>query len=183
MSTHRLHTKTNEVFHCTLTGYQWLALFEQAQAYPAVYKWFDHLLKDGCCILAYMIMPNHLYCLLSPTHPSKPLNLLFSEGKRFMAYAIVKDIKKQADVRLLQVIEGGVQENERQKGKKHQVFRLSFDSRKCFDMQMIEHKLDYIHHNPVCGKWELVKDFTSAAYYELGLANNYVTHYKDLALT
>jgi hypothetical protein len=57
--------------------------------------------------------------------------------------------------------------------KIHQVFRLSFDARICANEKMVEQKLDYIHHNPVRGKWNLVDDFvkyphSSAAFYELG---------------
>jgi hypothetical protein len=70
-------------------------------------------------------------------------------------------------------------------GTLNQVFRLSFDGRLCFDEKMIEQKMDYIHRNPVSGKWNLVEDYTdypysSAAYYELGKANKYITHYKEL---
>jgi hypothetical protein len=78
-----------------------------------------------------------------------------------------------------------VQKGEIKKGKNHQVFRLSFDARKCFNMKMLEQKLDYIHHNPVNGKWKLVEDYTqyehsSASFYE---ENEEVRfggmHYKD----
>ena len=39
-------------------------------------------------------------------------------------------------------------------------------------------KFNYIHHNPVSGKWNLVSDYTdyehsSASFYELGIAKNY----------
>lgn len=93
---------------------------------------------------------------------------------------------------LLNVLAEGVQENEKRSGKKHQVFRLSFDARLCHSERMIEQKLDYlpvrqagIHHNPVNGKWSLAADFaeyhhSSATYYELGIENQYVTHYKKL---
>ena len=46
--------------------------------------------------------------------------------------------------------------------------------------------LDYIHHNPVRGKWNLVDDFaeyehSSAGYYELGKSIVYMPkHYKEL---
>jgi hypothetical protein len=41
----------------------------------------------------------------------------------------------------------------------------------CYGEKMIEQKLDYIHHNPVSGKWCLVNDFCdyphpSASFYE-----------------
>ncbi len=185
MSNHTNHSELNEVYFCTITCYQWLPLFEEAQAYDAVYNWFAHLIKDNCAILSYVLMPNHVHCLLFPTNKLKPLNHLLSEGKRFMAYAIVKNLKNKDKTALLHTLQKGVQENEKKKGKKHQVFRLSFDARKCLDEQMVEQKLEYIHHNPVSGKWNLAKKFveyrhSSAAFYELGVKNKYITHYKNV---
>ena len=69
-----------------------------------------------------------------------------------MAYAIVKKLGKLKKYEPLKLLAAGVQENERKKGKKHQVFRLSFDARKCFDEKMVEQKVEYIHHNPVSGR-------------------------------
>lgn len=185
MSTHTNHNKLNVAYFCTITCHQWQPLFEEAHTYDAVYSWFEHLLKDDCQILAYVIMPNHLHCLLYPTNKDKALSKLVGEGKRFMAYAIVNNLKKLANHKVLKQLRQSVQENEKVKGKKHQVFRLSFDGRECFDEKMLEQKLDYIHHNSVSGKWRLVEDFvqykhSSAAYYELGIENKYITHYKEL---
>ena len=66
-----------------------------------------------------------------------------------------------------------MEENKRRKGKKHQVFAPSFDVKICDSEIMIEQKLDYMHNNPVSGKWNLVNDYTdykhsSTAFYELG---------------
>jgi len=47
-------------------------------------------------------------------------------------------------------------------------------------------KLNYMHHNPVKGKWNLVHDFvlyppSSAKFYQTGVQGVYkVTHYKDV---
>lgn len=185
MSTHTKHSELNETYFCTLTAYKWLPLFEEAQAYEAVYTWFEHLKKDGCHILAYVIMPNHIHCLLFPTNEKKPLNMLVAKGKRFMAYAIIKKLKARGLTETLKTLKVGVQENEKQKGKIYQVFQLSFDARKCFDEKMEMQKLEYIHHNPVRGKWDLAEDYTkythsSASFYEVGVENKYITHYKNV---
>jgi hypothetical protein len=51
---------------------------------------------------------------------------------------------------------------------------------------MLWQKLDYIHRNPVSGKWNLAPDFTkyphsSAGFYELGVSGAVdVVHYKRL---
>ena len=47
-------------------------------------------------------------------------------------------------------------------------------------------KINYIHHNPVNGKWNLAKDFvsyehSSASFYELGIIQHFLpAHYLDL---
>ena len=103
-----------------------------------------------------------------------------------MAYSIVTGLKRAGKVDILRILEGGVEKAELLKKKRHQVFRLSFDARMCYSEKMIEQKLDYIHYNPVRGKWNLVDDFTkylhsSARFYELGIQPDFeMTHYKDL---
>ncbi|MEQ9298570.1 MAG: hypothetical protein RIF33_08405 [Cyclobacteriaceae bacterium] len=183
MSTHRQHIENHQVYFCTITCYRWLSLFDLSEGYDLVYQWFDHLKSRHCHISGYVIMPNHLHALLFPTEGS--LNKLVANGKRFMAYGIVDRLVKKGQSEMLNQLKAGVQAAEIKKGKKHQVFRLSFDARACFDEPMIEQKLDYIHHNPVSGKWSLVEDYTkyvhsSAGYYQLGMENKYVTHYKEL---
>ncbi|MEJ0102842.1 MAG: hypothetical protein WDO19_09915 [Bacteroidota bacterium] len=54
------------------------------------------------------------------------------------------------------------------------MFEDSFDAKECYTKEFIYQKLDYIHHNPVRGKWQLVNDFTeyehsSASFYEKGI--------------
>ncbi len=100
------------------------------------------------------------------------IHKVISESKRFLAYEIIKRLKKKSKEDLLKILSLGIQENEPQKGKKHQVFRLSFDV-KVLDEKGLERVLDYVHHNSVSGKWNLVEDYanyrySSAGYYVLG---------------
>jgi hypothetical protein len=93
-------------------------------------------------------------------------------GKRFMAYEIVKLLDGNNFQDILKTLHQGVVDSERKKGKKHQVFHSSFDVKTCFTEKFVLQKLDYIHHNPVKGKWNLVNDYTaykhsSAQFYEL----------------
>lgn len=187
MSTHTIHTEIIQPYFCTITCHRWLPLIDQADAYAAVYNWFDHLRKDDCLLLGYMIMPNHLHVLLFPQNDERSLNQIVSEGKRFMAYDIVKRLKAQGSQDVLESLQEGVQQAERLKGKKHQVWRLSFDAKLCFSEEMLEQKLDYIHHNPVSSKWSLSEDYvdypySSAGYYQLDKDNAYLTHYKNIKI-
>jgi hypothetical protein len=114
------------------------------------------------------------------------LNKLIANGKRFLAYDIVQRLRILERNDILAMLVNGVKRNELLKGKRHQIFRLSFDARPCYDVKMIEQKLDYIHANPVMGKWQLVNDYvdyqhSSAGFYETGKRGyRNLTHYKDV---
>jgi len=173
MASHKQHKITDEVYFCTITCYKWLPLFQLSGAYQSVYKWFEYLGKMNCKLVGYVIMPNHIHVLLYPTQQEPSLNQLVANGKRFMAYSIISGLKEKKEKGTLKILELGVPFNERKKGKKHMVFIPSFDARVCFDEQMVFQKLDYIHHNPVAGKWNMVEDYSyyshsSAGFYERG---------------
>jgi REP element-mobilizing transposase RayT len=188
LATHTNHTEHSEVYFCTVTCYKWLPLFEEAQAYDSVYRWFSHLKDDQCLLTAFVIMPNHFHVLLFPMHAGVSLNKIIGDGKRFMAYDIVQKLRFLNKSSLLEILQKGVQQHEKQKRKIHQVFKHSFDAKKCFSEKMLEQKLEYIHHNPVKGKWSLVSDFvnypnSSAAFYEGGMLNPApLVHYKNLGI-
>jgi REP element-mobilizing transposase RayT len=187
MSTHLLQDEVHQTYFCTITCHRWLQLFKDADAYTAVYNWFTYLEDhDKCAVAAYVIMPNHLHALIHYRNENKPLNKIVGEGKRFMAYNIVNRLKKLNHINLLKVLSEDVLVKERAKGKKHEVFRSHSDIRICYTRAMIEQKLDYIHHNPVSGKWNLVDDYldyehSSALFYEKGIQRHFkVTHYLGL---
>ena len=185
MSVKTLQSEKNLIYFCTFTCYNWLKLFEITNYYTNIYKWFDILENYGNKLIGYVIMPDHIHFLLFLHEKNKIINNLISNGKRFMAYDIVKILKNQNNCSIINILKDGVSENEMGKGKNHQVFEPSFDAKICWSEEVIVQKLDYIHHNPVFGIWNLVGDFTeyihsSAKYYETGVQGIYpVMHYKD----
>ena len=132
------------------------------------------------------MMPNHLHLMVFIPEYSKVINDLIGTGKRFMAYKIVEMLKQRKAYKLLKELQLGVPSNEKKKGKKHMVFEPSFDAKACYSDAFIEQKLDYMHHNPVMGKWNLAEDFidyehSSAKFYETGIQGCYtITHYEDV---
>ena len=161
-----------------------MQLFEIAKTYDAVYKWFT-VLKNTykCDVLAYGIMPNHLHCILYFQDEGFELNKIISNGKRFMAYEIIKRLEENKETELLTTLHGLLTEREKKKGQLHKVFKDSFDAKAIFSDKFMTQKLDYIHHNPVSGKWNLVNDFTdyehsSASFYETSLTKHFTPlHY------
>ncbi|MGK7389980.1 MAG: transposase [Candidatus Cyclobacteriaceae bacterium M2_1C_046] len=186
MATHVLQDETGKVYFCTITCFKWLSLFELAN-YDAVYSWFNYLEnKDQCKILGYVIMPNHLHVLLYYNNPQRSVNKIIGEGKRFMAYAIVKQLKKMDVTNIIATLKNGVSPLESRNGKLHNVFQHHSDIKLCYSKNIIEQKLDDIHRNPVTGKWNLSENFveyihSSASFYELGEQKIFpVTHYLNI---
>jgi REP element-mobilizing transposase RayT len=70
-------------------------LFKEAQAYDTVYKWFDHLYNNNICVTGYVIMPNHVHVMLYFAEMPKSLNTIIANGKRFMAYEIIKRLEQK----------------------------------------------------------------------------------------
>ena len=162
-------------------------LFEMTKSYDQVYKWFEILKKDKHCdVVAFVIMPNHLHCILYFKDAGFKLNTIISNGKRFMAYAIIKRLEEKRENSLLEKLSNGLTERERRKGQLHKVFIDSFDAKAIFSDKFLLQKLEYIHHNPVIGKWKLAADFTeyvhsSASFYELGKRQLYAPlHFHDI---
>ena len=67
------------------------------------------------------------------------------------------------------------------------MFEHYFDAKAILNNRFLIQKLDYIHHNPVSGKWNLADVFidyqhSSVCFYEKNIAHENVTikHYLDL---
>ena len=174
------------MYFCTFTCFQWLPLIEKTKSYDLLYNWFSILKRENVCVVAYVIMPNHLHCILYFRESKFDLNKMIGNAKRFIAYEIVSRLQKNRESVLLKVLTNAVTDREKKKGQLHRVFKSSFDAKAIFSDKFLMQKINYIHHNPVSGKWNLANDFvsyehSSAAFYELGVTQHFMpAHYKDL---
>ena len=153
-----VHTKIDKegIYFITFTCYDWLPLIELSHGYDAVYKFFAALAVQKHTMLAYVIMPNHLHFLLHYSG-GKSLNTVIGNGKRFMAYDLVSLLEQKGEQSVLHKLETAVKAKDRSKGKKHEVWKDSFDVKECRTEEFVLQKLIYIHENPVRGKWKLCK--------------------------
>jgi putative transposase len=175
------------MYFVTFTCYKWLPLFQITSLYDNIYGWFQYIFTKNIKICAYVILPNHIHLLLYLPEDSPELMMVIGNAKRFMAYEIVKRLQSRPDI--LEVLQAGVNIPEKKKGKIHQVFKDSYDAKVCFSNEFIEQKLNYIHKNPVTGKWNLSDTYlayphSSARFYELGEIRKEVplTRFKEIAL-
>ncbi len=167
------------MYFCTFTCYKWLPLFDIVNGYDLVYNWFDQLKEDGHHTTAYVIMPNHIHTILYFPTAGFNLNKIISNAKRFMAYEMIRRLEESGNRLLLTKLSAAVSDRERKKGQLHKVFSSSFDAKGIYTEKFFIQKLNYIHLNPVRGKWRLVEDYTtyehsSASYYERGQVKSYV---------
>jgi len=131
-------------------------------------------------------MPNHVHNILYFPEAGFNLDKILSNGKRFMAYELVNRLEKANDTNTLTILQNALTERERKKKQLHKVFKDSFDAKPIFSEKFLLQKLNYIHYNPVKGKWNLAKYFvsyehSSASFYEEGITRHFIPkHYKDL---
>jgi REP element-mobilizing transposase RayT len=175
------HQITENTWFITFTCYNWLSLFDITQSYDLVYNWLK-LANDKYQIktLGFVIMPNHVHLLLHLTDEKINLNTIIGNAKRFMAYELIERLKIQGNHALLDTLASACTEKERAKGQLHKAFEPSFDAKPVYTLKFLYQKLDYIHHNPVSGKWNLCNEFTdythsSAAFYELNRTHGLIT--------
>ena len=181
------HSNTFSTYFITFTCIEWISLFQITNAYDMVYKWFSVLKNEyNADVVSYVVMPNHLHVILHFHKEGFNLNTIIANGKRFIAYEIINRLKQSGNVEMLEYLESLVTERQRKKGQLHCVFKASFDAKAIITHPFLMQKINYIHNNPVSGKWMLAKDFieyehSSASYYEIQLVKHHQSmHYLDL---
>jgi len=187
MTIKRTHFDSGTYF-CTFTCLQWLPLIEITNLYDNIYQWFNLLVKEEHQVTGFVIMPNHVHLLLHVNASETTVNKILGNGKRFMAYEIVKRLNALNRLDLLTILSEFVSPEERNRKKKHRVFEPSSDIKLCYSEKFVKQKLEYMHANPIAGKWNLAMSMvdyfhSSAAFYELNNLHSFIkiTHYKELS--
>ncbi|MBI3136993.1 MAG: hypothetical protein HYZ15_00250 [Sphingobacteriales bacterium] len=178
MPVKRQITEPDGVFFITVTCYKWIPLFAITNGYDLVYKWFDHLKTKGHYVSGYVIMPNHLHALIAFRNTAQSVNTIVGNGKRFMAYDIVKRLQVRKEESLLHQLEIAVEAKDRERKKKHEIWEDSFEWKECRTTSFMRQKVEYMHNNPVRGKWKLAGavheyEHSSAKYYLAGMQGRY----------
>jgi len=186
MSVRTLQRTDGATFYCTFTCWNWLPLIERTNTYDHIYRWMHIVKAKGCRIFGYVIMPNHVHLLIH-TPEGLSINALLANAKRFLAYEIRSRLVDLEEHGLLVTLKDAVRPSDAARGQVCRVFMPSSDIRECYDEAMIQQKLDYIHANPVKGKWMLAENYldyphSSAAFYERGDASNAPVENYQIAL-
>jgi len=115
----------------------------------------------------------------------KSINTIVSNGKRFIAYDLVKRLKEKNSNLILNELNNDFNNTEKKKDKIYCVFETSFDWKECRTEKFIQQKLNFIHWNPCQGNKliELPEEYlhSSAKFYIEGEQRIYsVTSFSEL---
>lgn len=170
MAVKKRQVETDAVYYITFTCFQWKHLIRITNAYDSIYKWFSYLRTKNIEVLGFVIMPNHVHFMIYIPSDGPELSKLMYNGKRFLGYEIVKRLKIQMEEKLLQEMARAVNPSDKRNNKCHEIFRPSYDAKRCYSSYFTKQKLGYIHRNPVRKGWSLVEHYvdyphSSAAFY------------------
>jgi REP element-mobilizing transposase RayT len=160
------------VYFITFTCVKWIPLIQITNGYSLIYDWYRYLQKSGHFIISYVIMPNHVHTIIAYRKSNKTMNELVGNGKRFIAYGIVKKLNELKMTTLLNQLSSYVIKSEKKNKKLHEIFEPSFDHKDLRSIKFIQQKANYIHHNPIkSGLSEIPEAYehSSANYYLNGI--------------
>jgi putative transposase len=120
--------------------------------------------KNLITVYAFVIMPNHIHLIwqqdeLNGKETAKGSLLKYS------AHLFLKQLQQEGKSNLYEVNAAN---------KKHEIWQRDALGIEIYSRAVAKQKLDYIHFNPVSGKWQLAKDdisykYSSAKFYETGI--------------
>ena len=112
-----------------------MPLVDKVNGYDIAYKWFDYLKALGHSINAFVPIaigiPNHGHAVKSFIGTKQNINSIIGNGKRFMACEIIKWLKENNQIELLNLFANAMERKLKANNKKHEVWELSFDWKHC----------------------------------------------------
>ena len=156
---------SDKIFFWTSTINSWYNLLEPDENKQLVVDSLKYL-SDGkyITVYAFVIMPNHVHLIwkqnkLNGKETPKGSFLKYT-GHKFLDYLIKVGKSQSYTVDL--------------SNKNHEIWQNNSLAIEIFSLEMAKQKLDYIHFNPLSGKWNLAKDelsyfYSSARFYETGI--------------
>ena len=164
--THRKsYNQTGKVYFFTATIHRWLSLLDPKENKDLIINYLKDLSDKGLItVFAFVIMPNHVHFIWKQNN----LNGKETPQGSFLkhtAHQMLKSLNKNGLSALYEV---------KAANKKHEIWQRDSLSIEIYSKEVARQKLDYIHFNPVKGKWKLSQDdlgyyYSSARFYEMGI--------------
>ena len=158
-------TAIDNIYFWTATIHNWYPLLQNDIEKKLIINSLKTLSDKGLItIYAFVIMPNHIH-LIWQLNAANGKETAKGSFLKFTAHEFKKKLKRT----------GGLENYKVQAAnKEYQFWQRDSLGIEIWSREVAKQKLDYIHHNPVSGKWQLAKDYisyhySSAKFYEFGI--------------
>ncbi len=158
------YTELSKIYFWTATIHNWLPLLESDTNKKIIVNSLKKLSDDKIIsVYAFVIMPNHIHLIWS----QDGLN-----GKETPKGSLLK-YTAHIFLRQLKAMGGSTSYEVHALNKSHEIWQRDSLGIEIYGKEIAKQKLDYIHFNPVSGKWQLSKSdldyyYSSARFYETG---------------
>lgn len=143
----------SQTYFLTFTVIDWVDIFSRKVYRDIIIDSFTYCRKEkGLKIWSYVIMTNHVHCILSATQGN--LSDVIRDFKRYTATAILKEIPNERESRrdwLLKRFEFAAMKNGR--NDLHQFWIHKNHAVSIVSSRFFLQRLNYIHNNPVKAGW------------------------------
>ena len=159
------YSEINRTYFFTATIHQWLPLLASKESKELIIDYLKELSARGLVkIYAFVIMPTHIHLIweqLGKNGKETPQGSFL----KYTAHEFLKILKQNGTSKMYEVNAAN---------KKHEIWQRDSLSVEISGSMLAKQKVEYIHFNPVSGKWNLAKDyleyyFSSARFYETGV--------------
>lgn len=159
------YTSLNKIYFWTSTIHKWLPLLQDDSNKELIIEYLKKLSHETLItVYAFVIMPNHIHLIWQQNNlngKETPKGSLL----KFTSHTFLKQLKTAGKSSLYKVNAAN---------KKHEIWQRDSLGIEIYNRAVVKQKLDYMHFNPVSGKWLLAKDdlgynYSSAGFYETGI--------------
>jgi len=165
MEQRKSHTELGKIYFWTATIHKWYNLLESNKNKQIIIDSLKFLSdKNFITVYSFVIMPNHIHLIwqLNKLNGRESPNASFL---KFTGHELFKHLKDERKHSLYKV---------EKMNKEHEIWQRDPLATEIVTLAVAKQKMDYIHFNPVSGKWNLSKDdityyFSSARFYETGI--------------
>jgi len=159
------YTSLGKIYFWTASIHNWELILQDDASKTIITGYLKKLSDEKLItVYAFVLMPNHMHLIWQQNElngKETPKGSLL----KYTSHVLLKQLKAEGRSHLFEV---------RAANKKHEIWQRDSLGIEIYSRSVAKQKLDYIHFNPLSGKWKLANDdlgyfYSSARFYETGI--------------
>ncbi len=136
--------ETQHPYFLTLTINNWIPVFTRPITTDIIFDSLEYRQKQGdFTVYAYVILENHIHLIAQSSH----LNREIAAFKSYTARQIIDTLKTQHSNHVLKQL--AFHKKAHKRDREYQLWEEGSHPKQIQNREMMEQKVNYIHHNPV----------------------------------